>query len=131
MTTASGTSSIGATTSKNFTTMASTTVAVNNTRCVVQEFNAAKIRTQNGQCVSRDRIPRQRCSGYCQGDSDEECKCCGVGLSVAQPVIFDCIVNGKENVKEERMIEIRRIQSCRCNSCHNGNNTGAKGYTLS
>ncbi|CAF2178339.1 unnamed protein product [Rotaria magnacalcarata] len=100
------------------TTMSSTTVVTNNTRCTMQQFSNTPIKANNGRCISRQSVPREHCGGYCESDSDYECKCCSIGTTYLQPVLFDCLVNGSKTVTEEKMIDIRRIQTCSCNVCH-------------
>jgi hypothetical protein len=98
-----------------------TTTPSNITNCTVQEYGKAPLQINNNQCVSRESITRERCGGYCQSDSGDQCTCCSVGTTYLQPVIFDCLGNGSESVTVEKTIQIQRIQTCQCNVCHGGN----------
>ncbi|CAF1584220.1 unnamed protein product, partial [Adineta ricciae] len=100
------------------TRMLSTTPITNTTECTMQQFDNAPIKVNNGQCVSRSSFPRERCGGYCESDSSDQCKCCGVGTTYVQSVLFDCFVDGSTTETVEKTIQIRRIQSCSCNVCH-------------
>jgi hypothetical protein len=88
--------------------------------CSVRQYDSAPLRINNNQCVSRENVPRERCSGQCESDSGDQCTCCSVGQTYLQPIVFDCLVNGSQNVTEQRTVEIRRIQSCNCNVCSGG-----------
>ncbi|CAF3717462.1 unnamed protein product, partial [Rotaria socialis] len=100
------------------TIMSSTTPITNNTQCAMQQFSNAPIKVNNGRCISRQSFPQEHCGGYCKSDSDYECKCCSIGTTYLQSVLFDCLVDGSKSVTEEKMIDVRRIQSCSCNECH-------------
>jgi hypothetical protein len=102
------------------TTISTATPITNTTKCTMQQFDNAPLRINNNQCVSRQNVPRERCSGQCKSDSGDQCTCCSVGETYLQPIIFDCFVNGLQSVTEQRTVEIRRIQSCNCNVCSGG-----------
>ena len=87
--------------------------------CSVLQSDVAPLLENDGQCVSRDSFPRERCGGYCN-PGDENCTCCSIGSTVGQLVLFDCAVNGTSRAIEQRFIEVRRIQSCTCHVCHQG-----------
>ena len=88
--------------------------------CSVRQYDSAPLRINNNQCISRENIPKERCSGQCESDSADQCTCCSVGTTYLQSMVFDCFVNGSSTVTEERTVEIRRIQSCNCNVCAGG-----------
>ncbi len=100
------------------TTSLTTTPITNTTECIMQQYDDGQLKVNNGQCISRDSFPRERCSGYCESDSSDQCKCCGVGTTYLQSVVFDCFVNNSKTITEEKTIQIRRVQSCSCNVCH-------------
>lgn len=95
-----------------------TTPAPNTTECTIEQSESAPLVVEDGLCVSRDSFPRERCGGYCESDSNDQCQCCGVGTTYLQSIVFDCFTDKSKTKKEERIIAIRRIQSCSCNICH-------------
>ncbi|CAF2527114.1 unnamed protein product [Rotaria sp. Silwood2] len=99
------------------TTILTTTPTTNTTVCTMQQYEYAPLKANNGQCISRESFPRERCGGYCDSDSNDQCKCCSIGTTYLQSVLFDCFVNGSKTITEEKTIQIRRIQSCSCNIC--------------
>jgi hypothetical protein len=100
------------------TTIQTTTPITNTTECTMQQYDNGPLKVNNGQCVSRESFPRERCGGYCESNNSDQCKCCSVGTTYVQSVLFDCFVDGSKTITEERTIQIRRIQSCSCNICH-------------
>lgn len=89
------------------------------TNCTVREYNKVPLRVENNRCVSRDTVPEQRCVGSCIDSNDEECKCCSVGTTILQPMVFDCFTDNTMRNREQRIIRIKRIQSCQCHVCKN------------
>ena len=85
--------------------------------CAVWQYDSAPLRINNNQCVSRENIPRERCSGHCESDGHDQSTCCSVAKTYLQPIVFDCLINGSSNVTEQKTMEVRRIQSCNCNAC--------------
>ena len=102
------------------TTVRTTTPKSNSTTCEVQQFDKAPLKINNGQCTSRLQFARERCGGSCLSNSDEQCKCCSIGTTHLESVVFDCFVDGSTTVTEEKIIQIRRISSCNCNVCRDG-----------
>ena len=100
-------------------TTPATTPAMNTSQCSIQQLEKAPLKAQGDQCVSRESFPRERCGGYCN-PADDQCKCCSVGTTSLQAILFDCAVNGSKTETEEKIIQIRRIQSCSCNVCREG-----------
>lgn len=101
-------------------TVRTTTPKSNSSTCEVQQSGKAQLKINNGQCISRKQFARERCGGSCASNSDDQCKCCSVGATHSESVVFDCFVNGSTTVTEEKTIEIRRISSCNCNVCRDG-----------
>ncbi|UJR29915.1 hypothetical protein I4U23_017463 [Adineta vaga] len=100
------------------TTMQTTTPITNSTECTMQQYDNGPIKVNNGKCISRNSFPRERCGGYCESDSSDQCKCCGIGETESQAVLFDCFVDGSTTQTVEKVITIQRIKSCSCNVCH-------------
>ena len=99
------------------TSTTTTSTTTNSTECTMQQTGEETIVVNNGLCRSRDRFPRERCGGYCESDSNDQCKCCGVATTRTQAVVFDCFTDNSKTKSEQRTIEIRRIESCSCNIC--------------
>jgi hypothetical protein len=108
------------------TTIQTTTPITNTTECTMQQYDNGPLKVNNGQCVSRESFPRERCGGYCESNNSDQCKCCSVGTTYVQSVLFDCFVDGSKTITEEKTVEIRRIQSCNCNVCSGGISNNGK-----
>ena len=96
-----------------------TPIPPSTTNCTVREYQKVQLKIENNRCISRNTIAQQRCGGSCIDDDDEECECCSVGTIALQPITFDCFTDNTKTNKEERIIQIPRIQTCQCHVCKN------------